>query len=215
MRRSVLLAAVTTAVFTLIAAAATRSQSLKGTDSSLRPVSEFAAITDRRERSIALFTEAGKVLQSPRCLNCHPVERIPTQGTDMHPHMPPVQGGDSEHGVAGMPCSSCHGAANAVTLGDKIQSVPGHEHWSLAPASMGWQGKSLAEICAQLKDPRRNGGRSLEKIQEHMGRDTLVGWAWHPGEGREPAPGTQAEFGELVRAWIDSGATCPAEAKKR
>jgi hypothetical protein len=27
------------------------------------------------ESSIALFTEAGKVLQHPRCLNCHPANR--------------------------------------------------------------------------------------------------------------------------------------------
>lgn len=215
MRRSVLVATVATAICGVVVVAATRSQSFKSEHSSLRPASEFAAIADRRERSIALFTEAGKVLQSPRCLNCHPVERSPTQGMDMHPHTPPVQGGDSEHGVAGMPCNSCHGVANAVTLGDRIKSVPGHEHWSLAPASMAWQGKSLAEICAQLKDTRRNGGRSLEKIHEHMTHDTLVGWAWHPGEGREPAPGTQAQFGELIRAWIDSGAMCPTQARKR
>jgi hypothetical protein len=27
---------------------------------------------DQASRSIALFREAGKVLQHPRCLNCHP-----------------------------------------------------------------------------------------------------------------------------------------------
>ena len=26
----------------------------------------------RAARSVALFTEMGKVIQSPRCLNCHP-----------------------------------------------------------------------------------------------------------------------------------------------
>jgi len=36
-----------------------------------------------------------------------------------------------------------------------------------------------------------------------------VGWAWHPGEERSPAPGTQAQFGALIRAWISSGAHCP------
>jgi hypothetical protein len=42
-----------------------------------------------------------------------------------------------------------------------------------------------------------------------MGTDTLVGWAWHPGAGRTPAPGTQAQFGALIDAWIASGAACP------
>ena len=66
----------------------------------LRAVSEFDSITDQRDRSIALFEEAGKVLQHPRCLNCHPVERSPTQGDDMHPHVPEVAGGPDNHGVS-------------------------------------------------------------------------------------------------------------------
>jgi hypothetical protein len=40
--------------------------------------------------------------------------------------------------------------------------------------------------------------------------DTLVMWAWSPGSNRTPAPGTNAEFGELLRAWADAGAYCPA-----
>jgi hypothetical protein len=74
---------------------------------------------------------------------------------------------------------------------------------------MAWQGKSLEEICLQLKDSARNGGRSLLKIHEHMATDSLVGWAWHPGAGRSPAPGTQVQFGALIEAWISTGAHCP------
>jgi len=43
-----------------------------------------------------------------------------------------------------------------------------------------------------------------------MSHDSLVGWGWNPGDGREPAPGTQAEFGDLIKAWVDTGAACPA-----
>jgi hypothetical protein len=64
---------------------------------------------------------------------------------------------------------------------------------------MGWEGKTLGEICAQIKDPARNGGRSLEAITENVGEDRLVGWAWAPGSGRKPAPGTQKEAGALGR----------------
>jgi hypothetical protein len=32
---------------------------------------------------------------------------------------------------------------------------------------------------------------------------------WEPGPGRDPVPGTQEALGELIRAWIDSGAECP------
>jgi hypothetical protein len=74
---------------------------------------------------------------------------------------------------------------------------------------MAWQRRSLAEICEQVKDPARNGGHSLDQIVEHMTSDTLVGWAWTPGADREPAPGTQAAFGSLIKVWADSGAACP------
>ena len=40
---------------------------------------------------------------------------------------------------------------------------------------------------------------------------TLVGTGWNPGVGRVPVPGTQAEFGALIRAWVDTGAVCPRE----
>jgi hypothetical protein len=75
---------------------------------------------------------------------------------------------------------------------------------------MAWQGRSLGQICEQLKDSARNGGKTLSQIQEHMAHDTLVGWAWKPGAARTPAPGNQAQFGELIAAWIATGAACPA-----
>jgi hypothetical protein len=46
-------------------------------------------------------------------------------------------------------------------------------------------------------------------MHEHMAHDSLVGWGWAPGGQREPAPGTQAQFGALIKAWIDTGAACP------
>jgi hypothetical protein len=175
----------------------------------LKPPAAFNAIKDPGERSVAIFIEAGKVILSPRCLNCHPSLRAPTQGNDLHAHVPPMVAGASNMGKPGLLCASCHQTANVSAPGTKFRSIPGHEHWSLAPASMAWQGLSLGQICEQLKDINRNGGRSPAQITEHMGKDKLVGWAWHPGEGRRPAPGTQKVFGELIRAWIDTGARCP------
>jgi hypothetical protein len=177
--------------------------------SQLQPVSSFSTIEDEHQRSVALFVEAAKVIQSPRCMNCHPVNRQPTQGNDLHAHVPSMYGGHGDRGVPGLPCSSCHGATNTVTLASSIASIPGNSRWGLAPASMAWQGKSLTDICTQIKDRARNGGRSLPEIREHMATDTLVGWAWHPGEGRSPAPGTQVQFGALIQAWISTGAQCP------
>ena len=60
-----------------------------------------------------------------------------------------------------------------------------------------------------MKDSARNAVLTLAQLVEHMAHDPLVGWAWNPGPGREPAPGTQAAFGALVKAWADSGAACP------
>jgi hypothetical protein len=176
----------------------------------LRDAKSFNAIADRNARSIALFQEAGKVLQSPRCLNCHPAGDHPSQGVDMHPHIPPVVRGDGDMGAAAMQCGTCHLEANTPIKAASIHSVPGNPRWRLAPIEQAWQGKSLGEICRQIKDPARNGGKTLAQLHEHMARDQLVGWGWTPGDGREPVPGTQAQFGEIIRAWIGAGAACPS-----
>jgi hypothetical protein len=171
----------------------------------LKPASAFAGIADERQRSLALFKEAGRVIQHPRCVNCHPAGDRPMQGDDGHPHMPMVSRGEDGLGKIGMRCNSCHGPANFDPA-----RVPGHPQWHVAPIEMAWAGKSLAEICTQLKDPKRNGGKSMAELVEHMAEDSLVGWGWTPGKGRTPAPGTQAVFGELIKAWADSGAACPS-----
>jgi hypothetical protein len=164
----------------------------------------FAGISDTAVRSAALFTELGKVLTNPRCLNCHPAGDRPRQGDLSRLHQPPVERGADGFGLPAMRCSICHQQANFDP-----GRVPGHPEWHLAPREMGWEGKTLPEICAQIKDPQRNGGRSLQDLIHHIGEDTLVGWAWAPGFGRQPAPGTQQEAGALVDAWVKTGAACP------
>jgi hypothetical protein len=174
-------------------------------ESELRDVASFAGIADTQARSIALFKEAGKVLQHPRCVNCHPAGDRPSQGDRMAPHQPLVVRGKDGHGAPGMMCTTCHGGANFEPA-----RVPGDPHWHLAPSSMAWEGKSLGEICNQLKDPKRNGGRDLAAILKHVSTDSLVKWGWSPGPGRTPAPGSNAAFTALMQAWIEAGAYCPA-----
>ena len=171
----------------------------------LKSPADFAGIADEAARSRALFEEAGKVIQSPRCQNCHPVGARPTQGDDMHPHLPLVVRGTDDHGAIGMRCTTCHQGANFEPAG-----VPGNPKWHVAPIEMAWQGRSLAQICEQIKDPARNGNRTLPQLLDHMAHDDLVGWAWHPGGTRTAAPGTQPRFGALVSEWIKTGAQCPA-----
>jgi hypothetical protein len=189
-------------VTSLVGLAATPGLMASAAD--LRPADTFNTIAERSERARALFVEAGKVIQSPRCLNCHPVGDRPTQGNDMHEHSPLVQRGPDDKGAAAMHCMSCHQAANFEPSG-----VPGNALWRVAPKRMAWQTKTIGQICEQIKDPKRNGGRTLAQIQQHMAHDSLVGWGWDPGGSREPAPGTQEQFGALISAWIASGAACP------
>ena len=168
----------------------------------LQPPAAFATTADPAERSRALFTEAAKVLTHPRCLNCHPATDRPLQGNDMHPHQPMA----TRTGT----CSGCHTDGN-FTLSERAsyRSIPGHPRWHLAPIEMAWEGKSVGDICRQLKDPARNGGRDLAGVHEHAAKDDLVAWGWDPGAGRDRAPGSQELFGQLIKAWIDSGAHCP------
>jgi hypothetical protein len=168
----------------------------------LQPPSAFATISDPAERSRAIFAEMAKVLTHPRCMNCHPATNRPTQGNDKHPHQPVA--------TRDTPCVTCHTDRN-FTLHERAsyRSIPGHPRWMAAPIEMAWEGKSVGEICRQIKDPDRNGGRNLSLLHEHLAHDDLVAWGWQPGAGRDPAPGSQALLGELVQAWIDTGALCP------
>jgi hypothetical protein len=172
----------------------------------LLPPAAFDGIADRVERSRALFAEIGKVLSHPRCVNCHTPDETPRQG-DMHAiHDPPIERGIGDRGVAGMQCTGCHQDHNL-----ELARVPGAPGWHLAPVTMVWLDRTPRQICEQIKDSMRNGGRTLGQIHEHLAHDPLVGWGWSPGADRVPAPGTQAELGALALAWIDSGAECPED----
>jgi hypothetical protein len=192
-------AVLTTSALTSYAATQTISNNLASPES-------FAEIRDTAARSAAIFTELGKVLTNPRCVNCHPAGDRPHQGDEGRPHQPPVQRGADGRGLAAMRCSICHQNANFDP-----GRVPGHPEWHLAPRETAWEGKTIPEICAQIKDPARNGGRKPEDLVHHIGEDTLVGWAWAPGFGRTPAPGTQQQAGALVDAWVQTGAICPVD----
>lgn len=75
---------------------------------------------------------------------------------------------------------------------------------------MAWFGKSSPEICAQIKDPARNGGRTLADVALHVRDDKLVAWGWTPGTDREPAPGSAESTYQAIESWMAVGASCPA-----
>lgn len=175
----------------------------------LRAPESFASIADPAARSRALFLESARVMLHPRCANCHPAGDSPTQGDQASLHDPPIVRGAEGDGVPGLRCGTCHQDKNL-----ELARVPGAPSWRLAPSSMAWAGRSPSALCEQIKDPARNGGRTLAQLVEHAAHDPLVAWGWAPGHGRTPAPGTQARFGALVAAWVETGAACPAEAMR-
>ena len=65
-------------------------------------------------------------------------------------------------------------------------------------------GEQLKRIA--LGDPALADGDALI---EHIAEEPLVSWAWSPGYGRQPVPGTQKQAAELVEAWVKTGAACP------
>lgn len=153
------------------------------------------------------FLQVYKVLTSPRCQNCHPAGDAPLQGDDSHPHLQNVVRGKDGHGVYGMRCATCHQSANLQ--GDHMP--PGNPKWSLPSPEhkMVFVGRSPAELCSQLKDPKQNGNRNLQQIYDHVSADDLVGWGWNPGDGRSQPPLSRADTSAQLKIWIDGGAACP------
>ncbi len=153
------------------------------------------------------FLQVYKVFVSPRCQNCHPSGDAPLQGDDSHPHIQNVKRGKDGHGVYGMRCDTCHQSANLA--GDHMP--PGNPKWALPPPEhkMVFVGRTPAQLCRQLKDPKQNGGRSLQQLFEHVSSDDLVGWGWDPGDGRTLPPLNRADTSAQMKVWIDGGAACP------
>src|SRR5690349_18821376 len=73
-----------------------------------------AATVDPEERvqAITAFATVQQVLQHPRCQNCHIPGDAPLQFDAGLPHQMAVARGPDGHGSPGLPCASCHGAAN-------------------------------------------------------------------------------------------------------
>jgi cytochrome c5 len=166
-----------------------------------------SAQSSQASASQAAFLRAWTVFDSPRCKNCHPAGDAPLQGDDGHVHIQNVKRGADGHGLYGMTCHTCHQDANL----SGANMPPGNPKWSLPPAKMKMviQGETPGQFCAQLKDPAKNGNRSLAQIMEHVSQDDLVGWGWNPGDGRTLPPLNRPDFVAAMQQWIDNGAACP------
>ena len=153
-----------------------------------------------------------QVTSHPRCSNCHtgpsdrPMWSGPSYGAEPQVHGMNIRAGASRIGAETLPCATCHGPQN----GPVPHSPPGTEvGWMLAPVEAHWFGQSSRMICEQLRDPERNGGRTLNEVAEHLGHDLILRWAWAPGPGREPAPYSLQEHVDDLLIWGVAGAPCP------
>ena len=160
----------------------------------------------KNEQSLQAFRAVASVLTSPRCINCHVPDDGPRQGDDSHPHAMNVKRGMDGKGSPALRCFACHQTDNNTSL----HGPPGAADWQLPPPKtpMAWRGLSTGELCRTLKDPAKNGNRSLQDLISHM--DTsLVRWAWNPGPGRTVPPLSHDDFVSRLKEWIDTGAACP------
>jgi hypothetical protein len=154
---------------------------------------------------LAAYDRFVSVLQSPRCLNCHPRGDRPRQGDDRYIHLMNVQRGVDGGGMAVMRCAACHQQHN-----NDMAGVPGAPNWHLAPRAMAWERLTKGQLCRTLLDRHKNGGRSVDDLVKHMTGDKLVLWAWSPGAGRSPPPLSLEEFKSALETWAKDGAPCPA-----
>jgi hypothetical protein len=160
-----------------------------------------------RSRSADAFVRAYPVFMHGRCMNCHPAGDVPLQGDDGRLHPQNVQRGPDGRGLYALKCASCHQDSNVAGL----HMPPGNPNWHLPPADMPmvFQGRSPRELAAQLKDPKRNGGKTLAEILHHVEKDGLVVGCWNPGDGRTKPPMAHSEFAKAFREWVESGAELP------
>lgn len=156
--------------------------------------------------SFEAFRKAAAVLRHPRCINCHIPGDQPLSGANGEPHPMRVKRGADGSGTSVVRCTNCHQETN----GELPHSPPGAKNWKLPPPAtrMAWVGLDDQKLCSAILNTKLNGGMARDEIVKHMDSDTRVLWAWEPGPGREPPPMDRHQFVELIRVWIEKGASC-------
>ncbi|WP_224816434.1 hypothetical protein [Hasllibacter sp. MH4015] len=182
-----------------------------GTDVVIDPPAE-GSIT--QAEGLAAWGRIFEVTSHPRCSNCHvgpdnrPMWSGPSYGRT-RPHGMNINAGESRIGAEYVQCQTCHaysegGGNNAPQMAPQVAMT-----WQLPPVEAEWFGRSTEEICAQLRDPARNGDRDMIALASHLEHDLILHWAWSPGGGREPAPYSLQEHVNDVLAWGVAGYPCP------
>jgi hypothetical protein len=181
-----------------------------------------------QDAGLEAWSKIHEVFSHPRCANCHVGDdRVPmwsgrSYGPKPRPHGMNINGGTSRSGDESIPCTSCHTKHNSSVPHGPPGADPDEKGWRLAPVSMQWFGKSSAEICEQVKDESRNGGRNIAKLVEHIKDEKLVQWGWKPGLGdlspedrapreREIPRYSREQVIEFLEKWGAAGTPCPTK----
>ncbi len=184
-----------------------------------RVINEFPAGSVTRDEGLAAWQTFYEVASHPRCSNCHvgadnrPMWSGPSYGKT-RPHGMNINAGESRIGAETLICSTCHTTlleqdlqANLVPhAAPKVAMA-----WSLAPVEAEWFGKPSNYVCNQLRDPARNGDRTIREVAVHLDHDLVLHWAWNPGGNREPAPHSLQASMDALMKWAAAGTPCPAE----
>jgi mono/diheme cytochrome c family protein len=153
------------------------------------------------------FVDVARVLQSPRCQNCHPSGEAPLQTDRGVPHAMNVTRASVR---AGLVCATCHQARNSEAMGIAA-GPPGAPKWGLPPDDMPmvFVGRPVSALCEQLKNPATNGHKDLAALLAHVDHDPLVMWGWSPGGKRTLPPLSHDDFVAAFKTWIASKGACP------
>ena len=150
------------------------------------------------------FGDIYAVATHPRCMNCHPNGDRPLHTDASVPHGFNVTRFTP---FKGMHCKTCHAAS---PIGQGVAPAPPADPlWSLAPKQMVFENRTPKQLCEQLKDPEKNGGRGFIDTTAHIANDHLLMTSWH--SGRTPPPISHPELVKRFETWGKAGGPCPAD----
>ena len=189
-------------------------------ESSKVTINELPKGSVNTEDGLAAWDIVYSVTSHLRCVNCHtgadnkPMWSGPSYGKP-RPHGMNINAGKSRIGAESLMCATCHTTlpADAPNANDVAHAAPRVAmDWRLAPVEANWFGKSSHYICNQIKDPARNGNRSIKEVAQHLDHDLILHWAWNPGGNREPAPHSLQKLVDALMKWSAAGTPCRDEA---
>jgi hypothetical protein len=174
--------------------------------------------TVSKEEGLAAWARIYEVASHPRCANCHvgkdnlPMWSGPSYG-ETRPHGMNIDAGLSRIGAEYVLCSTCHVNSVATDRGNEEPHAAPRVAtiWRLAPVEAEWFGKRSNDICNQLRDPARNGGRTYKNIARHLDHDVILHWEWNPGGNREAAPYSLQEHVDDILRWGVAGLPCDGD----